>query len=111
MSLPLFDKPQDYVLNLVTMRSSEAKRLHRQAILEKWNYHCCYCGDVFPSEKLTLDHIRPKSRGGSSLTNNLVPSCAPCNRKKGTSNWIEFMRSTFGCQPEREQLIYSWIRI
>ncbi len=111
MTLPLFDRPQDYVHNLITMKSSDAKRLHRQAILEKWDNHCCYCAAKFPPEQLTLDHIRPKRRGGSSFTNNLAPSCAPCNRKKGTSNWVDFMRSTFGCQPEREQLIYSWIKI
>ena len=109
MTLPLFAHPSEYLFNMLAMRSTEAKKMHREAILSKWNHHCCYCAVKFPANELTLDHIRPRSRGGSSFTNNLVPSCAPCNRRKGTENWLTFMRSVFGEQPQREQLIYSWI--
>lgn len=40
---------------------------------------CAYCGDIWPSE---VDHVIPKSRGGSSLRDNLAPSCKPCNAEK-----------------------------
>lgn len=44
-------------------------------------FKCAYCGSN--KEKLTLDHIVPKSRGGLSSFENCVASCRPCNNKKG----------------------------
>lgn len=44
-------------------------------------FQCAYCGA--PREKLTVDHIIPKSRGGETTFENCVSSCKPCNNKKG----------------------------
>jgi len=41
---------------------------------------CAYCGKT--DQKLTIDHIIPKSRGGGSTFENCVASCKPCNNKK-----------------------------
>jgi 5-methylcytosine-specific restriction endonuclease McrA len=90
------------------MNSSEAKRLHRQAIKEAFNFQCVYCGTTHEPNELTIDHVRPRSFGGHSLTNNLVPSCRKCNQAKGSRNWLQWMRDTFGPTP-REQLIHSHI--
>jgi 5-methylcytosine-specific restriction endonuclease McrA len=38
---------------------------------------------VIPSSDLTLDHVIPRSRGGSSSWENLVACCHTCNRRKG----------------------------
>ena len=43
-------------------------------------HRCQYCGS---DRHLTLDHVVPRSRGGEDTWDNLVTSCAPCNRKKG----------------------------
>jgi len=40
---------------------------------------CAYCGS---SQKLTLDHIYPISRGGDHALSNLVPACVRCNSSK-----------------------------
>jgi 5-methylcytosine-specific restriction endonuclease McrA len=40
-----------------------------------------YCGTT--SGRLTLDHVVPRSRGGESVWDNVVTSCAPCNMRKG----------------------------
>lgn len=37
-----------------------------------------------------LDHVRPKSRGGSNEPWNLVPCCAQCNLAKGTRSYEDF---------------------
>jgi 5-methylcytosine-specific restriction endonuclease McrA len=107
---PLFPSPDHYLQNLITMTSPEAKRLWRRAIKEHFGCQCVYCGESYDIDELTLDHVRPRSTGGSSQTNNLVPSCKSCNQAKGTQNWISWMRSTFGENPNKEHLILSWIK-
>jgi 5-methylcytosine-specific restriction endonuclease McrA len=44
---------------------------------------CQYCGKKLPREKLNLDHVIPRSRGGISAWDNVVCSCHQCNRRKG----------------------------
>jgi 5-methylcytosine-specific restriction endonuclease McrA len=43
---------------------------------------CHYCGEVFPPEELTMDHILPVVRGGKSVRSNCVPCCKTCNNEK-----------------------------
>jgi 5-methylcytosine-specific restriction endonuclease McrA len=43
---------------------------------------CHYCGNKFPAKELTMDHIVPIARGGTSTPGNIVPACKPCNRGK-----------------------------
>ena len=43
---------------------------------------CHYCGQKFPQEELTLDHIVPVARGGKSTRGNLVICCRACNQAK-----------------------------
>jgi hypothetical protein len=106
--IPLLPSPDHYLHNLITMNSSEAKRLHRRAIKEYFNFECVYCGIKHEPDELTIDHVRPRCYGGHSFTNNLVPSCRKCNQAKGSSNWLQWMRATFGITP-RESLILSHI--
>lgn len=55
----------------------------REYLLAKWRRTCVYCGvtDV----PLNLDHIHPKSRGGSDRVANLTLACVPCNQAKGAT--------------------------
>lgn len=50
-----------------------------KAILELYGGRCAYCG----SQGATQDHVVPVSRGGAHTANNVVPSCRPCNSRKG----------------------------
>jgi 5-methylcytosine-specific restriction endonuclease McrA len=56
---------------------------HRREIILRDNNQCQYCGNEFPNDKLTLDHIFPRSRGGGNTWDNLVAACKKCNQKKG----------------------------
>src|SRR5262245_21767086 len=63
----------------------ERKILPRKNILLRHQYTCQYCGKVFDPSELTLDHVIPKSRGGSSNWDNLVACCKRCNNRKGNA--------------------------
>src|SRR5215813_13196057 len=60
----------------------ERKSLSRKNILLRDHYTCQYCGKVFNPSELTLDHVVPKSRGGSSNWDNLVACCKRLNHRK-----------------------------
>lgn len=55
----------------------------RRGIFQRDGYTCQYCGRGFAPEDLTLDHVIPSSKGGSTSWDNIVASCVPCNQKKG----------------------------
>ncbi len=55
----------------------------RRNILLHYNHCCCYCGKLLPAGNLNLDHIVPRSRGGTTDWANTVPTCIPCNSRKG----------------------------
>lgn len=43
---------------------------------------CHYCGNKFSPHELTMDHVVPIARGGTSSKGNVVPACKECNNKK-----------------------------
>lgn len=55
--------------------------LSRKNVLRRDEHYCQYCGEK--KTELTIDHIIPKSRGGSDSWENLVAACKKCNNKKG----------------------------
>lgn len=54
-------------------------RSQRFAILERDGFRCRYCGRAAPDVVLHVDHIHPKSRGGTDDDSNLGASCVDCN--------------------------------
>ena len=107
---PLLPNPDYYLQNLITMTSSESTRLWRRAIKEHFDCQCVYCGEFHELHNLTIDHVRPKCKGGKDITANVVPSCRRCNQEKGSREWLNWMRATFGHKPDREKLISTHIR-
>ncbi|MGK5083949.1 HNH endonuclease [Bdellovibrionota bacterium FG-1] len=43
---------------------------------------CYYCGQRVESRQLTMDHVVPLARGGTSTEGNIVAACRECNREK-----------------------------
>ena len=76
--------PWPHVIRLVTyVRVPRAvqRKISRRALFARDGWRCVYCGSA--SGRLTLDHVVPRSRGGDSVWENVVTSCAPCNLRKG----------------------------
>jgi 5-methylcytosine-specific restriction endonuclease McrA len=62
----------------------------REYLLEKWGRQCAYCGK---SEiPLEVEHIIPKSKGGSNRVDNLTLACTRCNIKKGSQDLEKFLK-------------------
>lgn len=62
-------------------RKSRLKKIGGEAILERDNYKCCYCGK---DEDYGIDHILPLSKGGDNSPNNLATCCKKCNTIKNS---------------------------
>jgi 5-methylcytosine-specific restriction endonuclease McrA len=79
---------------------------------------CQYCGQRFTRPELNLDHVVPRSQGGTSRWENVVCSCHTCNRRKGgrtpaeagmrllcrprRPEWTPFMMQTFSLRHYEE---------
>ena len=67
----------------VRIPHSFALPLSRRTVLARDQYTCQYCGAQPGKACLTLDHVIPRSRGGTTCWENVVTACGPCNRRKG----------------------------
>lgn len=67
----------------------------RLAIYLRDGMACAYCGDsVENGAKLSLDHVKPYSKGGSNEATNLVTCCSRCNSARGDRPVREFAGAT-----------------
>ena len=62
----------------------------REYLLEKYSRTCQYCS--VRNIPLEVEHIIPKSKGGSNRVSNLTLSCRKCNEKKGNKPIEEFLK-------------------
>ena len=51
-------------------------------VLHRDGFRCRYCGAMPGSDLLEVDHLIPRSKGGSDNDMNLVCACKTCNRRK-----------------------------
>jgi 5-methylcytosine-specific restriction endonuclease McrA len=65
--------------------------LKRNEIFERDDFRCVYCGEAFPPDDLTLDHVQPRVRGGDRSHGNLVTACRACNTRKGALRLSAFL--------------------
>ena len=107
------DRWESYRFGLVEISKGAALRRFRQSIKDEWGC-CAYCGNGVDSKgakiHLTIDHLKPKAFGGSSLRTNLVPACLPCNSAKGSQrDWLVWYKEqTFYCS-EKADRIKEWV--
>ncbi|MGE4108048.1 MAG: HNH endonuclease [Bacteriovoracia bacterium] len=90
--------PQEYYIldHAWTDPARIARERERARKLKKsnwWNQRvqqgCHYCGGKFAGKDLTLDHVVPLARGGTSTPGNCVAACRKCNRDKKLSTPAE----------------------
>ena len=69
----------------MTTRKPRISRQVRDRVATESLYRCGYCRtpQSIAGYRLTIDHIIPEARGGTSVEENLWLACAACNQFKG----------------------------
>lgn len=85
--------------------------MNRGEVFARDGYRCVYCGNVFPAEELTVDHLQARSRGGDRSSGNLVTACGGCNARKGRRRLADFLAE----EPESYEnfmrlAVHAWTR-
>ena len=62
----------------------------REYLLTKFNRTCQYCGVT--DKPFEVDHIHPRSKGGSDRASNLTLACHDCNQAKGNQDIKDFLK-------------------
>ena len=62
----------------------QRKKHRRQRLFMEHGGQCYWCSKNLSVEECTLDHLMPRSRGGTDALKNLVIACAPCNWGRGS---------------------------
>ena len=83
--------------------SCRKRKRTRQLVVERHGMACFYCQARLTDNVndrdtyLTLDHLKPRSRGGRNTLRNLRPACRRCNNEKGDDDpdrWLARHRLT-----------------
>jgi len=85
---PSYHLPWPSIVRLTAYVRVPYKRilLSRKNVIRRDSNRCQYCGS---RDRLTIDHVVPKSRGGRDTWDNLVAACVPCNNRKGSKTPVE----------------------
>ena len=97
---------KDLMFDLSCLSKQVAKRRFRKSIKYGWGGFCAYCRC---NRATTLDHLKPKSKGGSSLRSNLIPACRECNHSKGSQPWLVWFQQQSFYNETAKELIEEWI--
>jgi len=109
-------------------RNQGSKWLHpptRRRIYERDGWRCVWCESPVarqsrfisvddnnrPIPQATIDHVVPRSRGGTNDASNLITCCSDCNAKRGDRGVLAFARYLFGSQPPdlSQALVHSTV--
>ena len=66
-------------------------KTHKQTLFGRQEGHCAGCREFFPFRNFTVDHVVPRSKGGSDHLDNLQLLCGACNSMKGVKTQEEFL--------------------
>jgi 5-methylcytosine-specific restriction endonuclease McrA len=61
---------------------SAAVSFSRRNIFKRDHWTCQYCGCQPGGDDLSIDHVVPRSQGGTSTWENCVLACVACNKRK-----------------------------
>lgn len=69
----------------------------KEYLLQKFGHRCAYCAGASGDLVLEVEHVVPRSRGGSNRVSNLAIACRTCNVEKGSLHpreWLEELQKS-----------------
>ena len=78
-----FKIPSVIVFNHNKRNRIKSVRFSRKNVWVRDEGKCQYCCKPVNSQDFTLDHVLPRTNGGTTVWNNVVTCCYACNQKKG----------------------------
>ena len=96
----------ELMFDLQCLTKGSAKRQFKQAIRYSFGGLCAYCRCRRAN---TIDHLKPRCKGGSNLRSNLVPACHECNHSKGSEMWLSWYQRQSFYNTVAQELIEEWI--
>jgi 5-methylcytosine-specific restriction endonuclease McrA len=82
----------------------ERVAFNKKNILRRDHYTCLYCGRR--GDRLTVDHVTPRSKGGDTTWTNVVAACLRCNLYKG-NRAVDEAGMTLLRAPQHPQFLFS----
>ncbi len=77
-----FAVPEIIVLSLYDRLPKKDVKFNRHNVFVRDRHTCQYCGKLFETRDLNLDHVIPRDKGGRTTWENVVTSCIRCNSRK-----------------------------
>lgn len=96
----------ELMFSLQCLTKGSAKRQFRESIRYSFGGLCAYCRCKRAD---TVDHLKPRCKGGSNLRSNLVPACTTCNHSKGSEDWLTWYKRQDFYSEVAQELIEEWI--
>jgi 5-methylcytosine-specific restriction endonuclease McrA len=75
----------------------------RRNVFVRDQFTCQYCRQVLPEQKLNLDHVIPRDKGGKTTWENIVASCVRCNTRKANK-----LPHEAGMHPAKKPIAPRW---
>jgi hypothetical protein len=76
-----------------TRWTSQQRRMVKGILFERDGDKCFYCRLAMHRGSATIEHLTPRSWGGSNFLDNLVLACAKCNENRGHTDLISHVTS------------------
>lgn len=78
--LPAVLRLKSYIVQKIDRKHP---RFQKRVLFNRDSWKCQYCGEELSYAAITIDHVLPICKGGSTTWQNCVAACKTCNRKKG----------------------------
>ncbi len=89
----LFGVKDKSMLETLSQRDLRRFKTHKHVLFGMQEGKCAGCQVSFHFRNITIDHIQPRSKGGSDGLENLQLLCQACNSTKGNRTQAELIQS------------------
>lgn len=95
--------PEVVVLKMYGERPPQKIGFNRSNLFKRDDHECQYCGDALPGNRLQVEHVVPRSKGGPTSWDNCVAACNTCNSRKA-----DRLPAEAGMRLKKEPAAPSW---